>query len=96
MSFPLVDGRRIGMLTPSSNTVLEPYTSAMFAPFGQEASAHFGRFRVVEISMSEASQSQFVMDPILDAAERLADTGLDTVVAGPAQSEQMQLAGCLL
>ncbi|WP_238366027.1 aspartate/glutamate racemase family protein [Mesobacterium pallidum] len=73
MRYAPVDGRRIGMLTPSSNTVLEPYTSAMFAPFGQEASAHFGRFRVVEISMSEASQSQFTLEPILEAAERLAE-----------------------
>lgn len=73
MSFPPIDGRRVGMLTPSSNTVLEPYTSAMFAPFGEEASAHFGRFRVVEISMSEASQSQFNLEPILEAAERLAE-----------------------
>ncbi len=73
MSFMPVDGRRIGMLTPSSNTVLEPYTSAMLAPFGDEASVHFGRFRVVEISMSEASQSQFTLEPILDAAERLAE-----------------------
>jgi len=73
MSYAPIDGRRIGMLTPSSNTVLEPYTSAMLAPFGDEASAHFGRFRVVEISMSEASQSQFTIEPILEAAERLAE-----------------------
>jgi maleate isomerase len=45
----------------------------MLAPFGNEASVHFGRFRVVEISMSEASQSQFTLEPILDAAERLAE-----------------------
>lgn len=73
MSYTPVNGTRIGMLTPSSNTVLEPYTSAMFAPFGDEATAHFGRFRVVEISMSEASQAQFVLEPILEAAERLAE-----------------------
>lgn len=73
MSFDPVDGRRIGMLTPSSNTVLEPYTSAMLLPFGERASVHFGRFRVVEISMSEASQSQFTPEPILEAAERLAE-----------------------
>lgn len=72
-TFAAFDGRRVGMLTPSSNTVLEPYTSAMFAPFGDEATALFGRFRVVEISMSEASQSQFTLDPILEAAERLAE-----------------------
>lgn len=74
MNFTPIDGRRIGMLTPSSNTVLEPYTSAMLAPFGEQASVHFGRFRVVEISMSEASQSQFTLEPILEAAERLAES----------------------
>ena len=73
MTHTPVDGRRIGMLTPSSNTVLEPYTAAMLAPFGEEASAHFGRFRVVEISMSEASRSQFTPEPILEAADRLAE-----------------------
>lgn len=65
--------KRVGMLTPSSNTVLEPYTSAMFAQLGHEASVHFARFRVVEISMRQASQSQFTLDPIVEAAERLAE-----------------------
>lgn len=65
--------KRVGMLTPSSNTVLEPYTSAMFAQLGGLASVHFGRFRVVEISMREESQSQFTLAPILEAAERLAE-----------------------
>lgn len=67
------DGVRAGMLTPSSNTALEPYTSAIFAAAGQNASAHFGRFRVVEISMSGASQDQFQNDPIMEAADRLAE-----------------------
>ena len=65
--------KRVGMLTPSSNTVLEPYTSAMFAQLNGAASVHFGRFRVVEISMGAASQSQFTLAPILEAAERLAE-----------------------
>lgn len=64
---------RVGMLTPSSNTVLEPVTSAIFANLGDAATVHFARFRVVEISMSESSQSQFALDPILDAADRLAE-----------------------
>ncbi len=68
-----LDGARVGMLTPSSNTVLEPYTAAMFAPLGEEASAHFARFRVVEISLSEASQTQFDLAPVLEAATRLAE-----------------------
>lgn len=61
------------MLTPSSNTVVEPYTSAMFAPLGEVASVHFARFRVTEISLSERSQAQFAMQPILEAARQLAE-----------------------
>jgi len=71
--------KRVGMLTPSSNTVLEPYTSAMFAQLGGAASVHFGRFRVVEISLREASQSQFILAPILEAAERLAEARVDCI-----------------
>ncbi|TFI17788.1 Asp/Glu/hydantoin racemase, partial [Herbaspirillum sp. 3C11] len=41
----------LGMLTPSSNTTLEPVTTAMIADI-PEASAHFGRFRVTEIALS--------------------------------------------
>lgn len=70
---------RIGMLTPSSNSVLEPYTSAMMAAYGERASAHFGRFRVTEISMSEASRSQFSTEAILQAARLLADARVDVM-----------------
>ncbi|WP_299476832.1 aspartate/glutamate racemase family protein [uncultured Roseibium sp.] len=65
--------RRVGMLTPSSNTVLEPITSSMFAATSGQATVHFARFRVVEISMSDASQAQFELGPILEAADRLAE-----------------------
>lgn len=71
---------RVGMLVPSSNTVLEPYTSAMFHALGEAASVHYARFRVVEISMSSASRGQFDLAPILEAAERLAETEPDLIV----------------
>lgn len=71
---------RVGMLVPSSNTVLEPYTSAMFQAMGEAASVHYARFRVVEISMSSASRGQFDLAPILEAAERLAETEPDLIV----------------
>jgi maleate isomerase len=77
--FPASDWARIGMLTPSSNTVVEPYTSAMMDAFKGRATAHFGRFRVTEISMSDASRTQFVTDPILDAARHLADAKCDVI-----------------
>jgi maleate isomerase len=71
---------RVGMLVPSSNTVLEPYTSAMFQALGEAASVHYARFRVVEISLSPASRGQFDIAPILEAAERLAETEPDLIV----------------
>ncbi|MDP2079869.1 aspartate/glutamate racemase family protein [Pseudotabrizicola sp.] len=68
------------MLVPSSNTVLEPYTSAMFQAVGDRGSVHYARFRVVEISLSSASRGQFDLGPILEAAERLAETEPDLIV----------------
>jgi maleate isomerase len=63
---------RLGMLTPSSNTVLEPVTSAMLAGM-PEVSAHFSRFKVTEISLSDRALRQFDPAPILDSARLLAD-----------------------
>jgi len=61
----------LGMLTPSSNTTLEPVTSAILAEI-PEASAHFGRFRVTEIALSEKALAQFDDAEILAAARLLA------------------------
>ena len=60
----------LGMLTPSSNTVLEPVTTAMLAGL-PEVSAHFGRFRVTEIALTEQALGQFDDSEILRAAELL-------------------------
>jgi maleate isomerase len=69
---------RLGMLTPSSNTVLEPVTSAMLAGLPY-ATAHFGRFRVKEIALSEQALQQFDPSEILRAAELLADAKVDVI-----------------
>jgi maleate isomerase len=58
------------MLTPSSNTVLEPVTTRMIAGL-PEASAHFGRFRVTEIALTDKALGQFDDTEILRAAELL-------------------------
>jgi maleate isomerase len=68
----------LGMLTPSSNTALEPMTSAMVAGL-PEVSAHFGRFRVTEISLGAQSQGQFELGPILQAASLLADAHVEVI-----------------
>lgn len=68
----------LGMLTPSSNTALEPLTSAMLSGL-PEVSAHFGRFRVTEISLQPQALGQFDMAPILEAAKLLADAHVDVI-----------------
>jgi maleate isomerase len=61
----------LGMLTPSSNTVLEPVTTAMLAGL-PEVTAHFSRFKVTEIALSDTALAQFDDSEILRAAELLA------------------------
>lgn len=68
----------LGMLTPSSNTVLEPVTAAMLAGL-PEASAHFGRFRVTEIALSRQALGQFDDGEILRAAELLSHAKLHSI-----------------
>ena len=68
----------LGILTPSSNTVLEPVTSAMLAGL-PDVSAHFARFRVTEISLRDQALGQFDPAPILAAAELLADARVDCI-----------------
>ncbi|HEX7913884.1 MAG TPA: aspartate/glutamate racemase family protein [Paraburkholderia sp.] len=68
----------LGMLTPSSNTALEPITSAMVAQL-PGVSAHFSRFRVTEISLSETALGQFDTTHIIQAAKLLADAKVDVI-----------------
>lgn len=69
---------RLGVLTPSSNTALEPLTSTLAACV-PGCSAHFSRFRVTEISLSVAGLGQFDDSKILAAAELLADAQVDVI-----------------
>ncbi len=69
---------RIGMLTPSSNTILEPVTQAILSgtPW---ITAHFSRFRVTEIALDAGALAQFDDAPILAAAELLAHAKVDVI-----------------
>lgn len=68
----------LGMLTPSSNTALEPITSAMLSGL-PDASAHFSRFEVTEIALSDRALAQFDISHILRAAELLAHAKVDVI-----------------
>jgi maleate isomerase len=68
----------LGMLTPSSNTVLEPVTQAMIADL-PGVSAHFARFRVTEIALTPGALAQFDDTEILRAAELLSHARVDVI-----------------
>lgn len=69
---------RLGMLTPSSNTVLEPVTVAMLREL-PDVTAHFSRFKVTEIALTHDALGQFDDSEILQAAELLAHAKVDAI-----------------
>ncbi|MBD8731092.1 maleate cis-trans isomerase family protein [Pseudomonas sp. CFBP 13710] len=69
---------RLGVLTPSSNTALEPLTQALIASL-PEVSVHFSRFSVTQIALSADALGQFQRERILDAARLLADAHVDVI-----------------
>ncbi len=69
---------RLGMLTPSSNTVLEPATAALLHGL-PDVTAHFARFRVTRIALTPDALQQFDTAPILEVARLLADAHMDVI-----------------
>ncbi len=72
---------RVGLLTPSSNTIMEPRAAQLVADL-PDVGVHFSRFRVVKISMGEDALGQFKFDPQIAAAELLADAKCDVIAWG--------------
>ncbi len=66
------------MLTPSSNTVLEPITVALSSALSG-VSAHFSRFRVTQISLADDGLDQFALEPMLEASELLSHAKMDVI-----------------
>jgi maleate isomerase len=63
---------RLGMITPSSNTSLEPMTSLLLAGT-PDITAHYARIRVTEITIGTKGLAQFDPAPMLEAVSLLAD-----------------------
>jgi maleate isomerase len=74
------DRRKIGHITPSSNTVLEPLTACIGADLEARVSHHFARIRVEQITLEARHTGQFTPERMLDAALLLADAGVDAIV----------------
>lgn len=72
------DRTLLGVLTPSSNTALEPLTSAIVSQI-PGVSAHFSRFTVTRISLDDQAMGQFDDSKILAAAKLLAEARVDVI-----------------
>jgi maleate isomerase len=66
------------MITPSSNTCLEPTTYRILD--GTDiATAHFTRIPVTRIALDDGAGNQFADGPMLEAAAMLADAAVDVI-----------------
>ncbi|SHF96981.1 maleate isomerase [Kaistia soli DSM 19436] len=71
---------RIGHITPSSNTQLEPLTYAMNRSLDGRLAHHFSRIRVKHLALEAASDAQFRLETMLAGARLLADAPLQGIV----------------
>jgi maleate isomerase len=67
------------MITPSSNTMVEPLTGAMTTHLLDELSVHYARIPVTRIALDQGSLDQFERDAMLTAARLLADARVDVI-----------------
>jgi maleate isomerase len=70
--------KKIGMLTPSSNSTLEPVCSRMLANVPQ-AVCLYGRIPVTKITLEKDVLKQFDFAPMLQASELLAHAEVDVI-----------------
>jgi maleate isomerase len=75
----MVAAKRIGMITPSSNTMVEPLTSAVTAHLLDDLSVHYARIPVTRIALDQGSLDQFEREAMLTAARLLADAKMDVI-----------------
>jgi maleate isomerase len=77
---PSAERLKIGHITPSSNTVLEPLTVLMSRGLDGRVSHHFSRIRVEAITLDRKHTGQFAADHMLHVAELLADAAVDAIL----------------
>jgi len=72
--------KRVGHITPSSNTALEPLTYAMNRTLDGQLAHHFTRISVTHLALSDSSDAQFQTERFVAAARLLAEAPLDAIV----------------
>jgi maleate isomerase len=68
----------LGVITPSSNSILEPIISNMLKE--ANCTAHFTRLPVKNLSLAPSDLEQFRFEPMISAARLLSDVEVDAIV----------------
>lgn len=76
----LTNLKKVGHITPSSNTALEVFTSMMNTELSGRCSHHFSRLGVTAVRLDDKTRSQFSSDAMLEAARSLADAPLNSII----------------
>lgn len=72
--------KKIGHITPSSNTALEPLTAMMNTGLAHRVSHHFTRIGVRQMTLEASTAAQFDFENMVAAAKLLADAPIDAIV----------------
>ena len=80
----MLPSKRLGIVIPSSNVVIEPLAAQQF--YKSDTTVHFSRLAVVDIELDASSLAQFEMEEQLSAAQKLCDARVDAVVWGGTSS----------
>src|ERR1051326_6579908 len=72
--------KKVGFITPSSNTALEPLTMAMTEQISSLVSVHFSRVPVKTLTLGSQDIAQFQTQKLVGAASLLAGGGRDAIL----------------
>lgn len=71
--------RKLGHITPSCNSALEPLSAMLTSSISAQISNHFTRIPVTSISLSDDDLDQFDVRPMVEAAELLAEAPIHAI-----------------
>ena len=69
---------RLGMILPSSNTVVEPVCTALLAG-RTDVTLHFARFALTAVTVADPAKAYYESGVMLEAARLLADARCDVI-----------------
>jgi maleate isomerase len=72
--------KKIGFITPSSNTALEPLTYMMLSNLTDVVSVHFSRLPVKTLTLDDRDVGQFQTEKVVQAAVQLQDAAVDAIL----------------